>query len=93
MFGQDPFGIVDLLVNALTDSKFFKFDVANAALASPIFKLIWRCQSEFISNHCMTDRVFRVSRQECIFLFSHNFLYRLVNELEGYDGRCDVNFR
>lgn len=92
MFGQDPLGIVDFLIYALTDPQFFKLDVADAALASAIFELVWRGQSEFVSNHCMSDRVFWISRQKCILLLRHYFLYRLVNELEGNDGRCGVDF-
>jgi len=93
VLGQDALGIVDLLIDALTDSKFFKLDVANSTLAAAIFELIRRCQSEFVSNHCMADRVFWISCQESVLLFSHYFLHRLVNELEGYDGRVIVDFR
>ena len=73
---------IDLLIDALADAKLLEFDITNTSLAASIFELIWSCQTKFISDHSMSDRILRIGCQKRILLLCHHFLDRLIDKLE-----------
>ena len=75
---QNALGLVGLISATLADSQFLKLDVADTTLCTAILELVWRLNTKLLPDQVVTITVLRITSQEGVLLFSHEFLNSLV---------------
>jgi len=84
VFRQNPLCKKDFIWPPCSNSKFFKFNVADATLGPAVFKKIRLRQLILISQLLMARAVFRISCQILEFLFVHKSSHWLAQQCKFF---------